>query len=207
LVGLITTDGCLSSDGRHIDITSNNYEFLEGIKNLTGLSNKIGVKYGAKKKKAFRIQIANKNFYDFLLSIGLMPNKSLVIRNIDVPKMYFVDFLRGLIDGDGCIRGWIHPSNKKEQWSLRIYSPSLPFMEWLQKSVERIFRVRGRIHLNQRKKPNAALFVLKYGKVAAKVILNRCYYKNALTLDRKARLARKCCLSYIGWKQSKIVLN
>jgi len=76
LVGLITSDGNLSSDGRHIDITSSDYEFLLGIKELTGIKNKIGIKYGNnKKQKAFRIQIANRNFYDFLLSIGLRQNK------------------------------------------------------------------------------------------------------------------------------------
>ena len=45
LVGLITSDGCLSSDGRHIDITAKEYEFLEKIKQATGISNKIGIKY------------------------------------------------------------------------------------------------------------------------------------------------------------------
>ncbi|MBU0895403.1 MAG: LAGLIDADG family homing endonuclease, partial [Candidatus Omnitrophica bacterium] len=46
LVGLITSDGCLSSDGRHIDITSKDYELLEKIKMATGITNKIGSKYG-----------------------------------------------------------------------------------------------------------------------------------------------------------------
>ena len=76
LVGLITSDGCLSSDGRHIDITSKDSEFLQEIKNSLGISNKIGIKYNAIKQKAFHIQIANRNLYDFLLSIGLTQNKS-----------------------------------------------------------------------------------------------------------------------------------
>ncbi len=63
LVGLITSDGCLSSDGRHIDITSSNYEFLQRIKSLIGIGNKIGTKSGGKKQKAFRIQMANRYFY------------------------------------------------------------------------------------------------------------------------------------------------
>ncbi len=45
LVGLITTDGCLSSDGRHIDITSKDYAFLQEIKDCLGIGNKIGSKY------------------------------------------------------------------------------------------------------------------------------------------------------------------
>jgi len=44
LVGLVTSDGNLSPDGRHVDITSSDYEFLQNIVNLFGLSNKIGIK-------------------------------------------------------------------------------------------------------------------------------------------------------------------
>ncbi|MBU4377296.1 MAG: hypothetical protein KKD29_07505 [Candidatus Omnitrophica bacterium] len=101
LVGLITSDGNLSLDGRHIDITSKDYEFLQSIKKLIGIENKIGVKYNSMRQKAFCIQMANRNFYDFLLGIGLTPRKSLTLTQIDVPKIYFHEFLRGLIDGDG----------------------------------------------------------------------------------------------------------
>ncbi|MDI6602577.1 MAG: LAGLIDADG family homing endonuclease [Patescibacteria group bacterium] len=34
LVGLITTDGSLSVDGRHLNITSNNIQLLEAVKNV-----------------------------------------------------------------------------------------------------------------------------------------------------------------------------
>ena len=206
LVGLITSDGCLSSDGRHIDITSKDYKFLQEIKSSLRIGTKIGDKYNSKKQKMFHIQITNRNFYDFLLSIGLTQNKSLTLGAIKIPNQYFIDFLRGLIDGDGCIRRWIHPSNNREQWSLRIYSGSESFMEWLQGSIERICRVKGRLHQDRRKKPRVDLFVLKYGKVAAKVILNKCYYKNALGLERKVKLAQECINSYRGWQRSKTVL-
>jgi len=104
LVGLITGDGCLSSDGRHVDITSKDKEFLKGLRDNFRLVNKIGIKNKGTHKQAFRIQISNKNFYEFPLSVGLLPNKSLIVGSLEVPRERFVDFLRGLIDGDGCIR-------------------------------------------------------------------------------------------------------
>ncbi|MBU1091000.1 MAG: hypothetical protein KKC42_04065, partial [Candidatus Omnitrophica bacterium] len=124
LVGLITSDGCLCNDGRHVDITSKNHDFLMTLKEQLGLINKVCLKNKYEQHKAYHIQIGNKNFYDFLLSIGLTQHKSLTLGALEIPNQYFVDFLRGVIDGDGCIRGWIHPSNKREQWSLRIYSGS-----------------------------------------------------------------------------------
>ncbi|MFH1201463.1 MAG: LAGLIDADG family homing endonuclease [Candidatus Omnitrophota bacterium] len=202
LVGLITSDGCLSSDGRHIDITSSDYKFMQEIRNLIGMGNKIGIKYGVKRQKAFRIQIANKNFYDFLLSIGLMPKKSLVLGRIKVPGDYFLDFLRGLIDGDGGIQRWIHRTNKREQWNLRITSGSRKFLMWLKNKIEKIIGTKGKLYCQAKNQ-----FRVKYGKMAARIIVQRCYYKNSFALLRKKDLAKACIESRVGWSKSKTVIE
>jgi len=202
LVGLIATDGCLCTDGRHIDITSKDDRFLRKIKRKVGISNKIGVKYNGRKQKSFHFQIGNKNFYEFLVSIGLSQNKSLTLGALAIPNQYFVDFLRGVIDGDGCMRRWLHASNNKEQWSLRIYSGSEKFIEWLNNITKELLKTSGKIH-----RGSESLWVLKYGKMAARAIAQRCYYKGCLGLDRKIKLATDCIDSYKGWSKSKTVLN
>ena len=207
LVGLITTDGCLSSDGRHIEITAKDPRYLVTVREALGVKNKIGVKNANKLNRSHYIAFSNVEFYEFLMSIGLTPCKSLDLDEIWVQDEYFHDFLRGVIDGDGCIRKWIHPGNKNEQWSLRIYSCSIRFLEWLQKEIEQLFKVKGRIHREKKERPLADLLILKYGKLAAQVIFAKCYYKDAVSLDRKAVLAKACCLSGTGWKKSKTVLS
>lgn len=202
LVGLITSDGCLSSDGRHIDITSKDYEFLVKIKDVLGLENKICTKNKDRINKAYCLQFSNRNLYEFLLSIGLTPNKSLTLKGLDISKEYFMDFLRGLIDGDGCIRSWIHPSNKREQWSLRIFSGSVEFINWLNNTIARLLKVFGKTHKNANN-----TWVLKYGKMSAREISKWCYYKNCFGLERKIKLAQNCSESYMGWGKSKTVLN
>ncbi len=202
LVGLIATDGCLSSDGRHIDITSKDNKFLDTLRRAVGLTNKITSKFNGNKQKSYHIQIGNKNFYEFLLTIGLTPKKSLTLGALKVPDKYFVDFFRGVIDGDGSIRGWIHPINKREQWSLRIYSGSEQFINWLSRVSKQLLKVVGKVHANTR-----STWVLKYGKMAAKEISVRCYYINCLGMERKIRLAQECLDSCVGWNKSKTVLN
>jgi hypothetical protein len=192
----------LSSDGRHIDITSKDREFLDKLQKRIGIDVKIGVKYNGLKQRYFHFQISNKNFYDFLFSIGLTPHKSLTIGAIKVPEQYFGDFLRGLIDGDGCIRSWTHSTNKREQWSLRIYSGSEEFINWLNSIAEQLFKVRGKIHKN-----TANTWVLKYGKMAARYIMQQCYYPGSFGLERKALLAEECINSNIGWSRSKTLFN
>lgn len=202
LVGLITSDGCLCKDGRHVDITAKDRGFLETVKNRVGLVSRVCVKNKNTYKQAHRIQISNKNFYEFLLSIGLMPNKSLMVGRVNVTQDYFADFLRGLIDGDGCIRSWKHPTNGREQWSLRIYSGSRQFIAWLKDNIESLLKAQGKAY---RAKTN--LWTLKYGKMAAREIIRQCYYQNCLGLTRKIKLAQECLDSYKGWSKSKTILN
>lgn len=200
LVGLIASDGSLSNDGRHIDITFADYGFLCKIKKRIKLKNKVGIKYSGKGWRSYRIQIANKNLYDFLLSIGLTPKKSLNLKHLRVPRKYFLEFLRGLIDDDGGIQRWMHNTNKREQWNLRITSGSEKFLKWVKDEIEKLVKVKGRVYSE-----GVTQFILKYGKMAASIIAQKCYYKGCLGLTRKIELARNCVKSHKGWCRSRTV--
>ena len=63
LVGLIATDGCLSSDGRHIDITSKDYNLLYKLNDRSALCHKIGIKNKGQKNQAYYLGFSNKNLY------------------------------------------------------------------------------------------------------------------------------------------------
>jgi len=95
-IGLLATDGNLSSDGRHFDFTSNDREQLTNFMRCLGIKVKVGFKRsGYTGKKSPRIQFGDVKLYRFLVGIGFMPRKSKVIAKIDIPKEYFFDFLRG----------------------------------------------------------------------------------------------------------------
>jgi len=49
------------------------------------------------------------------------------------------------------------------------------------------------------------VYTLKYGKLAAKVILKECYYQNTFALERKAKLAAECIATSVGWSKSGTV--
>lgn len=206
LVGLITSDGSLSKSGRHVSITSKDCDFLENIKRRLKITNIVGKKYrgndGYRNDETYyHIQISSIEFYEFLISIGLFPNKSTTIKAVNVPGLYFNDFLRGVIDGDGSIMKWVHSTNKREQWSLKICSGSADFIEWLNNEIQKKYNVVGRIYKQK------TLYILKYGKMVARKILSNCYYKNSLNLERKHKLAEECIRSYNGWSKSKTILK
>ena len=78
VVGLIATDGCLSGDGRHVMFTSKDIEQIGHFKLIIGSFCKIGFTRNTR-SEAFRITISDVQFYDWLMSIGLTPHKSLTI--------------------------------------------------------------------------------------------------------------------------------
>ncbi len=104
-VGLLVTDGNLSNDGRHFSLRSSDKDQLKTFKRCLNVNNKIitTINSGYSKKTCYRIQCGNVGFYNWLMDIGLMPNKSLIIEDIRIPDKFFPDFLRGHLDGDGCV--------------------------------------------------------------------------------------------------------
>jgi hypothetical protein len=198
-IGLIATDGNLSKDARHILITSKDCDFLYELRNALGLKVSIGRKSrGGSKEKIYGVlQFGDVKFYKFLESIGLTQKKSLSLKPLEVPKQYEMDFLRGVIDGDGNIQETTHTTNGNKQWSLRIVSGSPNFLPWLKIIIKRQVGIDGKLHINRSKGRNP-LYILKYGKFAAKIILRGCYYDGALAMERKLKIAKKCIQSENG---------
>ena len=205
-MGLIATDGCLSRDGRHVNITAKDHQYLFGLRNALGVSCRVTKCYGSSGQAAHRLQIGSRALYDHLLVLGLTPKKSLTIPALNVPDGWFRDFLRGVIDGDGNIRRWQHPTNDHEQWAVRICGASEPFIRWLEATTERLWNVNGSVHSRKPKnEQHHTLYTLRYGKLAAKVVLEQCYYHDAFALSRKQKLAEECISTTVGWSKSKTV--
>ena len=94
VIGLIATDGSLSKDGRHINITSKDRRYLYSVRQALGIKNKIGRKTrgGSEEKKYSQLQLGDVNFYRYLLTIGLTHRKSLTLGEIKINRKYFIDF-------------------------------------------------------------------------------------------------------------------
>jgi hypothetical protein len=185
IIGLITTDGNLSPDGRHITFVSGDMQLHETFKHCLGISNETGP-HGS----AFHTIVSDVTFYRWLLTIGLMPKKTFKMREIKVPDRYFADFVRGYLDGDGNINVYLDKYNvrkhgKKEYayWRLyvRLYSANRPILEWLQVKITRLMGVKGSI-VN----PQSGALALQYAKRESLILLARLYHHpNVPCLERK----------------------
>ena len=188
-IGLITTDGSLSKDGRHISFTSKDKEQINNFKHCLGIENKIGRKSrgGETEKKYYVIQFGDVNFYRFLLSIGLTPNKSKTITKLKIPPEYFFDFLRGHFDGDGyCYSYWDKRWKSSFMFYVGFISASKDHIFWLRNEIKNVLNIEGHVTNGKR------VIQLKYAKKQAKIIIPKIYYrKNLPLLSRKYKKLEK----------------
>lgn len=182
VAGLITTDGSLSSDGRHIDLTSKDEEQIENFKSCLKIDHKMSRKVsGYSDKLYYRIQFSDVKFYRWLIAIGLKPRKTKTVSALKIPDQFFFDFLRGHFDGDGsCYPYW----DKRWRSSFMIYlqfvSASYDHLSWIRVKVAELANVDGKI------KKSGSVYQLTYAKKASKVIFERLYLSGeAVPLSRK----------------------
>ena len=200
-VGLITTDGSLSSDKRHIVLTSTDKQLLESFKICLNKKNEITPNPPSKlsKKPVYRVQLGDVVLYDWLVKIGLHPNKALTFGALQIDDNYFCDFLRGHLDGDGHIIYYkdkynthLNPNYIYDRLFVFFSSSSRVHINWLREKVSKLKHARGSIQTKQSKSqlgksPN---YVLKFSTKEAKIILNWIYYKPDLPcLKRKFAIA------------------
>lgn len=181
-VGLLATDGNLSKDGRHIDLTSKDIEQLENFKTCLEIDNKIGFKSSGYSKLMYpRVQFGDVKLYRWLEKIGLHPNKSKTIGAIKIPGKYFFDFLRGSFDGDGCFYSyWDKRWKSSFMMYLQFVSASEEHMVWMHDQILKIAGLDGKL------KRSANLSSLVFAKTSTKKIIQKMYQRNeCIYLSRK----------------------
>ena len=163
---------------------------LLNCKKCLGVTNKIGKKSRdkSKNKKYHVLQFGDRNFFEYLLKIGLTPKKSKTLGKLKVPNKYFPHFLRGCIDGDGNISISKHPESKHPQCQIRLYSASKKFLEWILKSCRKNFLIKGG---SISKINNSSIYSLKFGKSDSLKIVNRIYIRGVICLARKKEIAKR----------------
>lgn|SRR3989338_885107 len=187
-VGLLATDGCLSGDGRHIDLTSKDVDQLKNFMKCICVVHKISQKKsGYNGKFQSRVQFSDVLFYEFLTKIGLTPAKSKTMGILAIPDKYFFDFLRGSFDGDGCFYSYFDPRWRSSfMYYVQFTSASMPHIEWMRSELKAALGVFGHITTS------ASIFNLKYAKKEALKILKMMYKdKEAVCLKRKLTKVKK----------------
>lgn len=197
VIGLIATDGNLAKDQRHMNLTSKDKQLADLFMKCLGIKTKVTMKGSGtvKEKKYYFVQFGDVNFYKFLLSIGLTPNKSKTLGSVEVPDRYFFDFLRGLFDGDGSFYSYWDPRWRSSfMFYSEFISASQKHILWLQEEIEKRVGIVGHIT----KGDTQGCYQLKYAKEESYKLLPNLYYRGRhLCLTRKYLKIKKA-LGIIG---------
>lgn len=195
-VGLLVTDGSLSIDGRHIDLTSKDEEQLIHFMNCIGKQVLISTKKSAPDAEPVtRIQFSDVVLYRFLESIGLTPNKTKTVGVLAIPDKYFFDFLRGHYDGDGSFYSYYDPRWKSSfMYYLTFLSASKEHILWIRSKLIEFLEVKGHITTSR----SSSVIQIKYAKKESLIILKKMYpNKKVVCLSRK-RLKIEQALGIVG---------
>lgn len=122
-----------------------------------------------------------RNSTDGWQGLGLTPCKSLALRGLRVPAEFFLDAVRGLLDGDGSIAHYVHqpnrtryPNYRYRRLYVRVYSASRLHLSWFRKQLRSKLGVRGAL-LRQRREAKHDMFELRYAKYASITLLTNLY--------------------------------
>jgi len=182
-IGLLTSDGNLSPDGRHFYFVSIDRELVENLRKAFKLKNRITLRSRLRGgiERYYVVQFGDVALYESLNMIGITAAKSKTIKSVLVPRVYFSDFLRGLFDGDGTFYTfWDTRWPNSFGYQISFASASFPFVSWLKKQLTLRYGVKGFIRQGD------GVFNLRYVKGDSRKIFDMMYHsRNRLFLKRK----------------------
>ena len=123
-----------------------------------------------------------------LESLGIIPNKTFILGRFDcIPEEYELDFIRGVIDGDGSIGVSSGERCKTNvQIRIRMCSASLTFIEYIQDVMEKHGYGRPNYDIRKPRKENHhPLYNLYYSTKASIKFYEENYRDSELHLNRK----------------------
>lgn len=194
VLGFITADGSLEDApyirAKYLRITSGDRDLLEKLRVIMGSEHKIvtiepkaflsrGKRYISKTK--YMLRIGSHKIYNDLVSLGITPRKSKIIELPQIPSELIPHYLRGYLDGDGCIS----VSKTRPRLSVIFTSGSQQFLDKASKLIASKLNIKAHnVYRNNR------AFQLKYSTKESLKVLRYFYFDmdQGLCLQRKYNL-------------------
>lgn len=155
LLGYFSADGCMYRNKRgscYVGFVSTDAELIQTVKHLMGVTNAIEEYQSPKPHhmRRYTLQVGSRKLYERLLQLGFTPRKSLTVRFPAVPDEVLAHFVRGNLDGDGCVYvGKYLRKNGRDQlaFSARFTCGTYEFLKVMQERLNRLTGIGlGSIH-------------------------------------------------------------
>lgn len=185
-LGFIFADGRVSNNALFIDINEKDIDILISFRKEIRSKAKISTRI--KEKSCMnRITIKNKGFTNYLSQYGIIDNKTKNTHHLPyekIPKELWKHFLRGLIDGDGCVI-----KTKKNRYHIgyvtQYASTANDFIYMMNELIEDKWKNK----IIQKNKKYAIVQIQKYNQVKQLAIV--LYMNSNIHLNRKFQMAQE----------------
>lgn len=196
VVGLIATDGCLITGRKQLNFKSEDEQLVQTFLRCLGRVPRYSAVRTRSGNTVYVIQFSDARFYDWLMTVGLMPRKSLILGAISVPDEFAMPLVRGLLDGDGNLTNMVHrptpstyPNYEYERLWVFFNSASRAHVDWLRELLARLLGLRGYLEVRAARPPHHEFFRLKLGRHESMKLLRAIYpTADVPKLERKWRV-------------------
>lgn len=197
-LGFIYADGYLVNNNRSkelgIELKFDDKYILEKFNEELGNVHKIIEKHQVKNFNNYTyethsalLRIYSKFIYEDLIDKNILPNKTNEKLFPTCNNEYFFDFLRGFLDGDGCIS----LNSKKNLLTVHFTNSNPEFLDYLNEKIESHLGIKGSIYKETDKKYKLYYF----RKDDVKILLDKMYESSETKLIRKYEIYK----SYYGY--------
>lgn len=185
-LGFIFADGCVSNGQFSLKIHERDIEIIHKFRELINSNCKITTQlYG--NSMMSRIAIKNNLFCEHLKKYGIIENKTKKTKHLPldlIPKKFYRDFLRGLVDGDG----WVIKTGEgryKIGFCTQYLSTAIDFKNMLNSLIEEKWE-------NKILTPKDKYAVVNIQKqTVVKQVALALYKDNKICLSRKYHMAQE----------------
>jgi len=174
-LGFMYADGCVQKDLKrfHLCISAIDIEILKRLQKALNTDRPIR-RILIRDKKRVRLDIYSKRLVKGLIRYGCVNKKTFVLKYPHILKKYDRHFIRGYLDGDGCI----HVRTIRKKYSYLM--AKLTSTKDLLRRIKRIVHNKNKLIKTKSKNIYSLYF---YGN--SKEFLNWCYKDTDLFLKRK----------------------
>lgn len=152
ILGIITTDGNIRFDKncKRLRIGLQDKDILIKINKMMEsnypIRKKDFSKYEGYGTWYYELDICRTKICRDLIVLGIIPRKSKIIQFPSIPKNYLYDYIRGLIDGNGCLfmNKCFYKNKLYKYFRITILSGSFKFL----KKLKRLLNVKNKICWN-----------------------------------------------------------
>lgn len=186
-LGFLYADGNISKTGNRLELTLalKDIDHLEKFRNFLKLTTEIKtvLRNG---HYACRLYIRNKHLWETLNNLGCVPCKSLIL---EFPKkeifknnkMFILHFIRGYVDGDGCLSYYWNKQHTSINTQVSIVST-----ESFLNSIKKLFgNKHGYIHNKSSKDWENKAYQLTFNGAIARKFARYLYEKATIYMQRK----------------------